>query len=255
LKLLKSEKLDLLLNTAIDNSEVFKRRFRHCAARALMILRNYKGRQKRVGRQQVSSMILMNALKRISPDFSILKEARREVLEDLMDIEHTKEVIKEIEAGKIKVVEITTNIPSPFAFRTAFQGFMDVMKMEDRIEFLKRMHQMVMAKIGLEKGKKGKNLVPELKETEDFDYYDEFRKQEEERLEKQDTKEAELKIMAWNLKKVPMYAKEEIVKLIDGDKEIRQDVIKALHRYKKRIKEEWPKELYEFVFKRLKEIE
>jgi ATP-dependent Lhr-like helicase len=150
-KLLKSEKLDLVLNMAIENSEVFKRRFRHCATRALMILRNYLGRQKRVGRQQVSSMILMSALKRINPEFSILKEARREVLEDLMDIGHTKEVLKEIEDGKIKVVEITTNIPSPFAFNTALQGYMDVMKIEDKIEFLKRMHQLVLAKISLNK--------------------------------------------------------------------------------------------------------
>ena len=46
----------------------------------LMILRSYKGHQKRVGRQQVSSMILLSAVKRISADFTILKEAKREVL-------------------------------------------------------------------------------------------------------------------------------------------------------------------------------
>ncbi len=248
LKLLKSDKLDLLLTTAIEGSEVYKRRFRHCATRSLMILRNYMGRQKRVGRQQVSSMILMSALKRISLDFSILKEAKREVLEDLMDIEHTKELLKELEAKKLKIVELDTHIPSPFAFNTAFQGYMDVMKIEDKLEFLKRMHQMVIARIALDKGKKNE-------EIEDFDYYEEFRKQEEKKLEQKDDKNAELKMMAWNLKKVPMYAKEEIVKLIDGDKEIREDVIRAFHQYKENIKKEWPKELREFVFKRLKEIE
>ena len=99
-KLLNSEKLELLMKVAIDNSEVYKRRFRHCATRALMILRNYMGRQKRVGRQQVSSMILMAALRRISNDFTILQEARREVLEDLMDIENTRTVLSWIESGK-----------------------------------------------------------------------------------------------------------------------------------------------------------
>ena len=206
------------------------------------------GRQKRVGRQQVSSMILMSALKRISLDFSILKEAKREVLEDLMDIEHTKELLKELEAKKLKIVELDTHIPSPFAFNTAFQGYMDVMKIEDKLEFLKRMHQMVIARIALDKGKKNE-------EIEDFDYYEEFRKQEEKKLEQKDDKNAELKMMAWNLKKVPMYAKEEIVKLIDGDKEIREDVIRAFHQYKENIKTRFPKELREFVFKRLKEIE
>ena len=32
-------------------------------------------------------MILLNAVKRISNDFAILKEARREVLDDLMDLD------------------------------------------------------------------------------------------------------------------------------------------------------------------------
>ena len=67
-KLLKSKELRKAMEMAIDQSEVLKRRFRHCAMRALMILRSYKGHQKRVGRQQVSSMILMNAVKRLDPD-------------------------------------------------------------------------------------------------------------------------------------------------------------------------------------------
>ena len=147
-KLLKSDKFDLVLNTAIDRTEVLSRRFRHCAGRSLMILRNYMGRQKRVGRQQVSSMILMNAVKRISPDFPILKEARREVLEDLMDIASAKLVLQNIEEGSIKLKTIETSIPSPFAFNLVLESSLDVLKMEEKIEFLKRMHAMVKAKIG-----------------------------------------------------------------------------------------------------------
>jgi len=149
LKILKSEKLGLVLHMAIDKTEVLKRRFRHCATRALMILRNYNGRKMRVGRQQVSSMILMSAVKRISPNFSILKEARREVLQDLMDIENAKLILKQIEDKKIRVKQITTTIPSPFALNLVMQGHLDVMRMEDKMEFLRRMHQMILAKIGL----------------------------------------------------------------------------------------------------------
>lgn len=148
-KLLKSKDLRKVMSMALERSEVLKRRFRHCATRALMILRNYMGRKKRVGRQQVSSMILMSAVKRISPDFSILKEARREVLEDLMDIENTKKILKDIENKKIKVEEIHTKMPSPFAFNLIAQGVMDIMKIEDRIEFIRRMHRNVLAKISL----------------------------------------------------------------------------------------------------------
>ncbi|MBU1205116.1 MAG: ATP-dependent helicase, partial [Nanoarchaeota archaeon] len=149
LKILKSEKLELVLHMAIEKTEVLKRRFRHCATRALMILRNYNGRKMRVGRQQVSSMILMSAVKRISTNFSILKEARREVLQDLMDIENAKLVLKQIEEKKIRVKQITTTIPSPFALNLVMQGHLDVMRMEDKMEFLRRMHQMILAKIGL----------------------------------------------------------------------------------------------------------
>ncbi len=150
-KLIKSGEFRKVLDAAIDRTEVLKRRFRHCAMRALMILRTYKGHTKRVGRQQVSSQILINAVKRISPDFSILKEARREVLEDLMDVENAKKVIEGIEQGNIKIKEIYTAIPSPFAFNLIAQGISDILKIEDRVEFLRRMHRNVLAKIGMKK--------------------------------------------------------------------------------------------------------
>ncbi len=151
IKALKPTELDKVMAIALDQTEVLRRRFRHCANRALMILRNYMGHTKRVGRQQVSSMILMNAVKRISPDFCILKEARREVLEDLMDIENTKLVLNLIAQGKMKLVEVHTKIPSPFAFDLVLQGHLDIMKIEDKVEFLRRMHQNVLAKIGMGK--------------------------------------------------------------------------------------------------------
>ncbi|MFH1212306.1 MAG: ATP-dependent helicase [Candidatus Woesearchaeota archaeon] len=149
---IKSDQLREIAKLALENSEVLKRRFRHCATRALMILRNYKGREKNAGRQQVSSMILLNSVKRISNNFTILKEARREVLDDLMDIENAENVIRMIESGKIKVKEITTTIPTPFAFNIITQGRMDMLRMEDRIEFLRRMHELVLKKIEM-KGK------------------------------------------------------------------------------------------------------
>ena len=170
-KLIKLNDFRKILNMAIDKTEVLKRRFRHCAMRALMILRMYKGHTKHVGRQQVSSQILISAVKRISPDFSILKEARREVLEDLMDIENAQKVIEGIEKGNIKIKEITTAIPSPFAFNLIAQGISDILKIEDRVEFLRRMHKNVLAKIG---SKKGVN-----KEDFEFNYADTWKKAEE----------------------------------------------------------------------------
>jgi ATP-dependent Lhr-like helicase len=161
LKLIKADKLHLVMRQAIENSEVFKRRFRHCAMRSLMILRSYAGRTKNVGRQQVGSQILLKAVERIDQEFPILKEARREVLEDLMDIGHCREVLAGIETGRIRIIEIDTQIPTPFAFNLVVQGYSDIMRIEEKQEFLHRLHEQVMAKIALEKGKKATKAAQE----------------------------------------------------------------------------------------------
>ncbi len=151
LRILKSENIKTIAEKSIDKSEILKRRFRHCAGRAYMILREYKGVRKYVGRQQVSSMILMSAVKRISNDFPILKEARREVLEDLMDLQNATLILKQIEENKLEIKEKFTLIPSPFALNLVSQGMSDILKAESKQEFLKRMHKMVLAKINLKK--------------------------------------------------------------------------------------------------------
>ena len=152
--LIKSDELPQVMGLALDKSQILLRRFRHCASRALMILRNYKGVRKSVGRQQVSARILLSAVRRISNNFPILKEARREVLEDKMDLPNAIAVLKAIENGTIVIEERQTTIPSPFAFNLALQGYSDVLRIEDKIEFVKRLHQMVLAKISLEEGRK-----------------------------------------------------------------------------------------------------
>ena len=93
-------------------------------------------------------MILINAVRRVDPNFSILREAKREVLEDHMDIENAETIVAGIEDGSIKIEEISTSIPSPFAFSIVLEGYTDVFRIDDKIEFLKRMHQLVLAKIG-----------------------------------------------------------------------------------------------------------
>jgi ATP-dependent Lhr-like helicase len=149
MKQMKKEDLDKILKLAIDKTDVLKRRFRHCAGRALMILRNYKGVRKNVGRQQISSQILINACKRISDNFPILKEARREVLEDLMDVKKATLVLDWVKDRKVKIEYVDTKIPSPFALNLIARGYSDIMKLEDRLEFIKRMHNLVLAKIAL----------------------------------------------------------------------------------------------------------
>ncbi len=152
--LIKSDQLRWLMKFALDKTEILSRRFRHCAARSLMILRLYKGRRKSVGKQQMSSRLLLSAVKKINEKFPILEEARREVLEDLMDIKHAEEVLRMVEKGEIEVKEVFTELPSPFAFNLIAMGYSDIMKMEDKLEFLRRMHNMILASIDLKQRRK-----------------------------------------------------------------------------------------------------
>lgn len=146
-KELTSENLEDILAKAIDKTETLAGRFRHCAGRSLMILRRYKGQEKSVSRQQVKGKILLKFVKDLDDNFSILKEARREVMEDYMDVKNAKNVLELIETGKMDLKQINTKIPTPFAFNLVAQGYLDVLKYEDRIEFIRRMHQAVINEI------------------------------------------------------------------------------------------------------------
>ena len=147
----KSKNLGEIVKEAVEKTEVLKRRFRHCAARSLMILRNYKGREKSVGKQQVHSGFLFVAVKKLSNEFPILREARREVFEDLMDIHNAEQVLRWIESGKVKFKVKILPIVSPFALNMVLEGRSDLIKMEDRASFLKRMHELHLKAIGKDK--------------------------------------------------------------------------------------------------------
>ncbi|MCD7782170.1 MAG: ATP-dependent helicase [Methanosphaera sp.] len=149
---LTSENLREILIEAIDKTETLANRFRDCANRSLMILRNYKGHEKSVGKQQVTSKILLNFVRKIDDHFVILDEARREVIEDYMDVTHAEDVLRQIEENKIIIKTINTTVPTPFAFNLVSRGYLDVLKYEDRSEFIKRMHDAIINRISDKKG-------------------------------------------------------------------------------------------------------
>ena len=68
-------------------------------------------------------------------------------MEDVMDIQNTKQVLDWIKDNKIKVETVTNPLPSPFALNLIIQSHADLMKIEDKIDFLKRMHEKIVAKI------------------------------------------------------------------------------------------------------------
>jgi len=146
-KLLKSENLKEVLRKALRQTELIKRRFRHCATRSLMILRNYKGYEIRVARQQFNADRLLRVCEKFE-NFPVVEETYREVMEDFMDIEHARWLLEQIEKGKIKYEFLPeSNVPSPFAHNLIALGETDVVLMEDRKRLLLELHKKVMEKV------------------------------------------------------------------------------------------------------------
>ena len=234
LNVIKNSDLRKVMEFALEKTEVLKRRFRHCASRGMMILRNYMGRRKSVGKQQVSSMILLKSVERISRDFPMLKEARREVLEDLMDINNAKKIINEISENKIKVVETYKDFPSPFAFHLVMQGYSDIFKIEDKVEFLKRMHLKVLDKIKNPEEKTGLN------------YHELWIQMEEGKEQQRDAKKEELKSLAHNLS-IKSYLKLAIIEMIEG-RSVEQELIEEFKKNRSALQLDLSGKLKEFVF-------
>ena len=147
LKRLNPDNFENILIMSLDKTETLASRFRHCAGRSLMTLRRYKGHEKSVGRQQVRGKILLKYIQERDNNFPILKESRREATEDYMDIKNAKKVISWISSGEMEIKTINTIIPSPFAFNLVSQGYLEVLKQNDKSEFTKKMHRAVIEKI------------------------------------------------------------------------------------------------------------
>ncbi len=139
--------LRAVLKDAVRRTELMKRRFRHVAGRALMILRNYKGKSKTVGQQQMKSHFLLAACEKVDKDFPLVEETYREIMEDAMDVIHAEEVVEGIKNGGIEVVVKENDVPSPFAHSLVLQGQSDVIRLGDRKERLRQLHEQVLARI------------------------------------------------------------------------------------------------------------
>ncbi len=142
--LIKSSELGQVLRKSLKDSEIFKLRFRHTAARSFMILRNYMGRPISVNRQQVRSTYLLEMLGDME-GVPVIEETYREVMEDDMDIKNAQHVLELLDSGEMGVRLISyTGTPSPFAHSAILSGFSDIVLMEDRSALLRELHRKVL---------------------------------------------------------------------------------------------------------------
>ncbi len=146
------DELEESLKASIRSTELFKQRFRHCAVRSLMILRNYKGREISVRKQHRRvQKIIDDFLK--DESFPVVQEAYNEILHDAMDLTNAGKVLKDIKNGKIGVEYIDYNgTPSPMAHNIVLMGFTDLILMEDRTAMMKSLHMKVLEHLMEEEG-------------------------------------------------------------------------------------------------------
>lgn len=95
-------------------SALFAARFRECAARALLLPRRDPNRRTPLWQQRMRAAQLLTVASQF-PDFPIMLETLRECLEDVFDLPGLIELLRQIASRRVRVIEIETPQPSPFA--------------------------------------------------------------------------------------------------------------------------------------------
>ncbi len=103
-----------LVTDQLGGSALFAARFRECAARALLLPRRRPDRRQPLWQQRQRAAALLEVASRY-PAFPVVLETVRECLQDVFDVPGLVEVLRGLESGKVTVVEVTTEQPSPFA--------------------------------------------------------------------------------------------------------------------------------------------
>lgn len=98
----------------VGGSALFASRFRECAARALLLPRRSPGKRTPLWQQRQRASQLLQVASEFG-SFPIVLEAVRECLQDVFDVPGLTELMGDLEARRVRLVEVTTPEPSPFA--------------------------------------------------------------------------------------------------------------------------------------------
>ena len=106
--------IDQIVTDQVGGSALFAPRFRECAARALLLPRRNPGRRTPLWQQRQRASQLLQVAGEFG-SFPIVLEAVRECLQDVFDVPGLVELMGDLESRKVRLVEVTTPEPSPFA--------------------------------------------------------------------------------------------------------------------------------------------
>ena len=136
-----SDNIESALMEELGDSELFKRRFMHCANRGFTILKNYKGYEISIKKQQRQAVDMLNDVPSdILSRMPAYQEAYNEVLNQYMDLEAAKEVLRKIARGNILVyVKNYSTRPSVFAHSLIVSSLTDVTSLASKIMVFKQL--------------------------------------------------------------------------------------------------------------------
>ncbi|MFD9795286.1 ATP-dependent helicase [Streptomyces sp. NPDC059070] len=106
--------IEQIVTDQVGGSALFAARFRECAARALLLPRRSPGKRTPLWQQRQRAAQLLQVASEFG-SFPIVLEAVRECLQDVFDVPGLTELMGDLEARRVRLVEVTTPEPSPFA--------------------------------------------------------------------------------------------------------------------------------------------
>nr|WP_245773297.1 ATP-dependent helicase [Pseudonocardia ammonioxydans] len=112
--LLEPGEIEQIVVAELGNSALYASRFRECAARALLLPRRDPRRRSPLWQQRQRSAQLLSVAGKFE-QFPITLEAMRECVQDVYDLPGLRELMSDVGARRVKVTEIETPQPSPFA--------------------------------------------------------------------------------------------------------------------------------------------
>ncbi|GIM89426.1 DEAD/DEAH box helicase [Paractinoplanes toevensis] len=108
------EEIAQLVEESVGTSALFASRFRECAARSLLLPRRDPRRRQPLWQQRQRSAQLLDVAREFA-DFPVTLEAARECLQDVFDVPGLVGLMREVAGRKVRLVEVETPRPSPFA--------------------------------------------------------------------------------------------------------------------------------------------
>ena len=114
------DEVEPMLMEELSDTAIFAARFREAAARALLLPRRKPGGRTPLWLQRRRAADLMKVAAEFG-SFPIVLEVYREILQDTFDLPSLTEVLRDIRARKIRVVEVETTAASPFPSSLLFE--------------------------------------------------------------------------------------------------------------------------------------